>query len=192
MPAGRLDLRALFALVAVCSMAACGSEEPVSTEDKEIFLRAAEFARFGFRYDNVDALETFSKVRNFDGTYQLTYQFRTPEGETDRPLYIHVSVAVERRASDAMMAQKAEKLGLLIGFQSEGAEEREVPGTYPYGDDAKLSLIVKGENPIGNIFTMRDGGKTYLLVVSGLYFDDPALFNKVIGPKAQRFAAYSP
>jgi hypothetical protein len=67
-----------------------------------------------------------------------------------------------------------------------------VPGTYPYGDDARLSLIVKGENPIGNIFTMRDGGKTYLLVVSGLYFDDPALFNKVIGPKAQRFAAYSP
>ena len=192
MLARRLDFRGFFALLVVCGMAACGSEEPVSAEDKKIFLRAAEFARFGFRYDNVEALETFSKVRSFDGTYQLTYQFRTPEGETERPLYIFASVLVERRASDAMIAQKAEKLGLLIGFQSEGAEEREVPGTYPYGDDAQLSLIVKGENPIGNLFSMRDGGKTYLLVVTGLFFDDPALFNEVIGPKARRFAAYSP
>ena len=192
MLAGRLDFRGLFALLVVCGLAACGSEEPVSAEDKEILLRAVEFARFGFRYDNVEALETFSKVRSFDGTYQLTYQFGAPEGETGRPLYIFVSVSIERRASDAMIAQKAEKLGLLIGFQSEGAEEREVPGTFPYGDDARLSLIVKGENPIGNIFTMRDGAKTYLLVVTGVYFDDPALFNRIIGPKAQRFAAYSP
>jgi len=192
MPSGRVYLRAFLATLVACSVAACVSEEPVSADDKAIFLRAADFARFGFRYENAEAHEKFSRLRNFDGTHQLTYQFNSPQSETDRPLYIYGSVSVERRVSDAMIAQKAEKLGLLIGFKSEGAEERELPGTLPYGDDARLSLIVKDENPIGNIFALRDKGKTYLLVLTGIYFDDLELFNKVIGPKAERFAAYSP
>jgi len=192
MAAGRIHFRALFATLVVCSLAACVSEEPVSEEDKAIFLRAADFAKFGFRFERAEAHETFTRVRNFDGTYQLTYQFSSRASETDHPLYLYASVAVERRVSDAVIAQKAEKLGLLIGFKSEGAEERELPGTLPHGDDARLSLIVKGENPIGNIFTLREKGKTYLLVVTGLYFDDPELFKKIIGPKAERFAAYSP
>lgn len=190
--AGQFDARTLFAALLVCGVAGCGSEQPVSTEDKAIFLRATDLAKFGFRHENAEAYETFSKTRHFDGTYELSYQFGTPDSEQQHPLYIYISVSVERRASDAMISQKAEKLGLVVGLKAEGAEEREVPGTFPYGDDARLSLIVKGENPIGNIFTLRDKGKTYLLVLSGVYFDDPELFKKLIGPQVQRFAAYSP
>ena len=189
---GRIGFRALLAALLVGSVAACGSDQPVSAEDKTIFLRPADFARFGLRYEDAEPHETFSKTRNFDGTYELSYQFSAPGEGQQSPLYIYASVSLERRATDALIAQKAEKLGLLIGFKSEGVEERELPGTYPYGDDARLSLIVKGENPIGNLFTVRDKGKTYLLVLSGLYFSDPEVFKDVIGPKMRQFAAYSP
>lgn len=131
MPPGRVHLRAFLATLVACGVAACVAEEPVSAEDKAIFLRAADFAKFGFRYENAEAHEKFSRLRNFDGTHQLTYQFSAPQSETDRPLYIYASVSVERRVSDAMIAQKAEKLGLLIGFKSEGAEERELPERFP-------------------------------------------------------------
>jgi hypothetical protein len=80
----------------------------------------------------------------------------------------------------------------LIGFRSKGAKERKLPGALPYGDEAPLALLVKGDSPIGNTFALRDKEKTYLLVVSGLYFDDPELFMAMIGPKVQRFGAYSP
>jgi hypothetical protein len=184
--------RQLAVVLLACGVAACGSEQPVSEEDKAIFLRAGDFARFGYRYENVEAYESFSKTRHFDGSHELTYHFDTPDSEEDRPLHIFITVSVERREVDAQLAQKAQRVGLLIGFKSEGAEERELAESLPYGDEARLALLVKGDNPIGNTFALRDKEKTYLLVMSGLYFDDPELFKAMIGPKVQRFGAYSP
>jgi len=191
-PAGRVRLHVLLAAIALVSIAACSKEQPLSAEDKAIFLRAGDLERFGFRYENVEAHETFTKLKNFDGTHEVTYQFETPGSESENPLFMFITVSVERRASDALISQKAGKLGLSIGFSAEGAEEREVPATLPYGDEARLALLVKNGNPIGNTFSMRDGAKTYLMVVSGLYFSDPELFKEVMGPKLERFASYEP
>jgi hypothetical protein len=184
--------RQLAAVLLACGVAACGSEQPVSEEDKSIFLRAEDFARLGYRYENLEAHETFSKARHFDGSHKLTYRFDSPEGEAERPLHIYITVSIERREADAMLAQKAQRAGLLVGFKSEGAEERELSGTLPYGAETRLALLVKDDSPIGNTFTFRDKEKTYLLVVSGLYFDDPELFTAMIAPKVRRFGAYSP
>lgn len=187
-----IAIRRLFAVLLVCGMAACGSEQSVTEEDKTIFLRAGDFAGFGYRYRNVETYETFSKTRHFDGSHELTYRFDTPESERERPLHIYISVSIERRESDAILSQKAQRLGLLVGFRSEGAEERELAASFPYGDEARLALLIKNDQPIGNTFTLRDKERTYLLVLSGLYFDDPALFEEMVGPKVQRFAVYSP
>ena len=188
----RIHFGVLLAGIALLSVAACSKEQPLSAEDKAIFLRAADLEKFGFRYENAEAYETFTKLKNFDGTHEVTYQFETPESEAENPLFVYITVSVERRASDALISQKAGKLGLSIGFSAEGAEEREVPATFPYGDEARLALLVKNGNPIGNTFSMRDGTKTYLMVMSGLYFSDAELFKEVIGPKLERFARYEP
>jgi hypothetical protein len=184
--------RVLLVALLACGAAACGMEQPVSANDKALFLRPADLGRFGFRFENAAVHETFAKTRHFDGTYELSYQFQTPESQQENRLYIYTSVSVERRASDAMISQKAERLGLLVGLKSEGTEEREVAGSFPYGDDVRLALLVKGGNTIGNTFTVRDQEKTYLLVLSGVYFDNAELFKEVIGPKMRRFADYSP
>lgn len=184
--------RMLLAAITLCSVAACSQEQPVSAEDKAIFLRAADLERFNIRYEDVSSYETFTKTKHFDGTHEVTYQFGTPESETDNPLFIYISVSIARRPADALIAQKASKLGLSIGFGTGDTEERELPGKLPFGDEARLALLVKGGNPIGNTFSMRDGSKTYLLVMSGLYFSDPELFKEVMGPKLERFASYEP
>lgn len=190
--ARRVEFRSLLAAVVLCSLAACSQEQPVSTEDKAIFLRAGDLQRFNVRYENVEAYETFTKTKHFDGTHEITYQFGTPETEVDNPLFIYISVSIARRAADALIAQKASKLGLSIGFGTEDTEERELSASLPYGDEARLALLVKSGNPIGNTFSMRDGSKTYLLVMSGLYFSEPELFKEVMGPKLERFASYEP
>lgn len=183
---------ALLVAIALCALAACSREQPVSDADKAIFLRAGDLEQFNVRYEDVEASETFTKTRHFDGTHEVSYQFLTPESESERPLYIYISVSVERRAADALIAQKAGKLGLSIGFGTEGTEEREMPVKLPYGDDARLALLVRDGRPIGNTFSMRDGSKTYLLIMSGLYFSDAEMFKSVIAPKLERFATYAP
>jgi hypothetical protein len=177
-------MRALAVAFCLLFVVACSTEEPVTDADKAVVLRAAELSRFGYRFENIEALETFTKKRHLDGTSEIEYRFQSPPGA--KVLFLHVSVKLAKNESDAAFTQGAEKVGLMIGFKKSGVEERELPAP-PAG---KLSLLVKDERPIGNIFTASDGGKTFLLVMSGLYFDDSALWQKVIEPSMSRFRAY--
>jgi len=184
--------RALLAALIALGVAACGTEQPVGDAERALFLRAADLAELGVRYAGAEAHETFSKRRHFDGAYEVNYEFKTPESEEARPLFIYTSVSVQPKASDAMLSEGAEKIGLLIGFKREGVEERDVEDAPRFGQSSRLAVLVKDERPIGNVFSMRDGRKTYLLVIAGVYFKDPALWRETIGPKLARLAAYAP
>lgn len=185
----RFRMSAVFIVLLLCGLAGCGSQEPVSDADKSVFLRATELASYGLKYENAERYETFSKTRQFDGAYQLTYEFETPEGE--RPLYIYTSVSVARNVSDAAVAEGAEKIGMLIGLRSAGVEEKDV-SLEPGKERRRLKLLLKGGKPLGNLFTARNGRKTYILVVAGLYFDDAQAWEKLVEPKLRQLAGYSP
>jgi hypothetical protein len=170
----------------LCALAACGAQEPVTDADKALFLRVGDLAEFGVRYPNAEAAESFSKAKQTDGSYEITYKF---EASGDgRPLFIESNVNVGRSSSDAKLAENAGKLGLLVAFKNNGVEEREVAGIRT----GKLTLLMKGEVPIGNVFTLRDGTRTHLLFISGLYVRDAAVWQKLMAPKLERLMAYSP
>ena len=183
----RPALRAILLPLAGLALAACGAQEPVTDSEKALFVRVSDLAQFGVRYPNAEAAETFSKSKQLDGSYEITYRFETPSGES-RALFIHGSVSVGREMTDAMLAESAEKIGLLVAFKKSGVQEREVAGVSP----GKLTLLVKDEQPIGNVFTLRDGAKTHFFVMSGLYVKDPAIWQKLMGPKLEQLSRYSP
>jgi hypothetical protein len=173
-------------------VAACSVEEPVSKSEKALFVRAADLAPFGVHFPNAEDYERFSKQKHFGGSYELTYEFRTPEDAKERPLFIHVGVSVLRTGYDAVLSEQAGNVGLLVGLKSSGAEEREVADYSRDGEAGKLALLVLNGKPIGNSFRARAGTKTYLLVMSGIYFDDPEDWRKVIAPKLKLLASYTP
>jgi hypothetical protein len=185
-----LSIGAVVVALFLFGATGCGSEEPLSEADKSLFLRAADLAGYGYQYKNPDSYETFSKTRQFDGSYQLRYEFQTPAGERS-PLYIYASVSVARSAADAALNGGAENIGMLIGLKAGGVEEREVH-LQPGDDRNRLRVLVKGGKPLGNVFTARDGRKTYMLVLAGLYFEDAEDWKKLVEPKLQQLAGYSP
>lgn len=65
-------------------------------------------------------------------------------------------------------------------------------GAPRYGDSSSFTVLVKDEKPIGNVFTVRDGKKTYLLVMAGVFFRNPEEWGRLVGPKLKLLAAYSP
>ena len=81
---------------------------------------------------------------------------------------------------------------MLIGLKASGVEDREVQMKTSSNEQSKLRLLVKGDKPLGNIFTTRDGRKTYFIVVTGLYFDDAEDWKKLFAPKLEQLAGYSP
>jgi hypothetical protein len=56
----------------------------------------------------------------------------------------------------------------------------------------KLTLLVKNDVPIGNVFTLRDGNKSHLFIISGLYVKDAAVWQKLIEPKLENLMRYAP
>jgi len=179
-------MRALLpALCLVLALAACGEPEPVDEADKALFLRVSDLASLGVQYANPEASETFTKIRQFDGSYKLTYKFQNAAGQ--RPLFLfgHITVG---EPSDAETRASALKVGLLIGFTKNGVEERELPPMRA----GKLTLLVKDEVPIGNVWTVIDGGKTYVVIVSGLHMKEPAAWQKLVDPKLEQLSRYSP
>ena len=179
----------LLSLVLAC-LAGCGTEEPLSEADKSLFLRPSDLVRYGFQYDDPDSYEKFSKSRQFDGAYQLKYEFQPGKSERRR-VFIYASVLVAQNESDAALNESAEAVGMVLGLKASGVEEREL--RMKSGSElGKLRLLVKGDKPLGNIFTTRDGRKTYLLVVTGFYFDDAEDWKKLVAPKLEQLAGYSP
>jgi len=176
--------RAVCLLLAL-ALAGCGKPEPVEEADKALFLRVADLAGFGVRYDDPGAGETFTREKQFDGSYELTYKFQSAAGQ--RPLFLYGNVSIGQ-PSDAAMRAGALKVGLLIGFTKNGVEERELPAMRT----GKLTLLVKDEAPIGNVFAVTDGGKTHVVIMSGLYMKDPALWQQLIDPKLEQLSRYSP
>lgn len=182
----------MLGVLLLSCVAACSVENSVSETEKALFLRAADLAPFGFQYQNAEAHERFSKLRLFDGSRELTYEFRTPKDTKERPLFIHISVSALRSINDAALSEKAGNVGLLIGLKASGAEEREVAGYPRDGEAGRLALLVLNGKPIGNSFRARAGTKSYQLVMSGIYFKDPEHWRKVIAPKMELLATYTP
>ena len=187
----RFGIRTAFAALLLAWLAGCGTEEPLSEADKSLFLRPTDLVRYGFQYEDPASYEKFSKSRQLDGAYQLKYEFQPGKTERRR-VFIYASVSVARNESDAALNESAEAVGMLIGLKASGVEDREVQMKTSSNEQSKLRLLVKGDKPLGNIFTTRDGRKTYFIVVTGLYFDDAEDWKKLFAPKLEQLAGYSP
>ena len=186
----RFGMGAAWAALLLVCLAGCGREEPLSEVDKSLFLRPADLARYGFQYDDPASYEKFSKSRQIDGAWQLKYEFQ-PDKSERRRVFIYASVSVAKNESDAALNEGAEAVGMLIGLKASGVEDREVR-MKPGNEQSKLRLLVKGDKPLGNVFTTRDGRKTYFIVMTGLYFDDAEDWKKLFAPKLEQLASYSP
>ena len=181
----RQPARLISWILACLLVAACGAQEPVTEADKAILVRVGDLAVFNVRVPDAESGESFAKVKQLDGAYELTYKFETPSGAA-RPLFIHVSATLGRKASDAVLAESAEKIGLLIALKKSGVLEQEVAGI----KSGRLTLLVKDGQPMGNLFTLREGTKTYLFLMSGLFVRDAESWEKLAGKRIEQLVRY--
>lgn len=173
-------------------IAGCQKNLPVGAADKDVVLRAADLIPYGYGLEKTERYETFERIRYFDGSHELTYEFQTPDSEEENALYINVVVSVETSTADALTSHGAQKVGLGIGLKANGVEQREIENFYRYGDSSSFAVLEKNGHPIGNVFTARDGKRVFVLTLSGMYFDDAATFKELIEGRLRKFSAYQP
>jgi len=179
-------------LLAALGLVGCQRDLPISAADREVVLRAADLIPYGYGLEQTGRYETFKRIRYFDGSHELTYEFQTPDSEEENALYINVVVSVEKSTADALTSHGAEKVGLTIGLKANGVEQREIKDFYKYGDSSSFAILEKDGHPIGNIFTTRDGKRVFVLTLSGMYFDDAETFKELIEGRLRKFSVYQP
>jgi hypothetical protein len=186
----------ILGLVTSCVVAfgATGCEKNLSVReaDKEVVLRAADLIPFGYGLEKTEPYETFKRIRYLDGSHELTYEFETPDSETENALYLNVTISVEKSVADAVTSQGAGVVGLNIGLKANGVEKREIKNFYSYGDKSSFFVLEKDGRPIGNIFAVRNGKRVFLMILSGMYFEDAATFKELIEGRLEKFSAYAP
>lgn len=177
-------------LLSVMAIAGCTRHEPLTEQEKALFPRGGELSGYGISYRAPERYETFSKETGFDGARTLDYTFETPKKTDEHTLFLSGTLTLDRNLSDALLTEGAQRTGLRLGFSKE-VEERELAKSGAFGDSSKLSLLIRHGKPFGNLFLTRNGTTTYLMVLSGLYFEDEASWREFIGPRLKRLAAYS-
>lgn len=180
----------LFSLTLALCAAGC-TRVKMSEAEKELILRAQDLAPYGFNVDGASQYESFSKSVYFDRSYELEYEYQTPDGSGLDPLYLNVSVSFEKSPADARVTQGATKMGLSAGSYFEGLKLEEKRGFFKYGEESSYYVLLskKGE-PAGSYFVTREGSKVYSLLVAGVVFDEPEAWAELVTPKLQKFSAH--
>jgi hypothetical protein len=154
-------------------------ELPLSAKDQAALLTIEDVALWSEDFSPDISMESFSKKRYLDGSYEIDYEFDDPADE-DSP-YVMCSIAVEPKGSDALIAYKAMQAGINIGFAAEGEVELvERNDLFQWGDASKFSLILSGGAPVGMVFSARKDIRVFLISVSGICSDDPVLIEALL------------
>jgi hypothetical protein len=171
-------------LVAVLASGCVGGT--LAEEEKGHLLTVEDLAGFGVKAAEPERFGKFRKTSYLDFSKDLEYEYEIPDGVTVAdPLYLSCTISLERSVADARSTYfLQEKTVTTVGkWRDLGIEEKK--DFFRWGDAAKFALFVKNGKPVGNLFVGRKGKVVYFVCLSGVYFDDPKLWAKLMEPKLQ-------
>jgi hypothetical protein len=166
-------------LLAALGLLACSVSGELTGSERALLLTEADFRLTG-RAADAPLQGKYRKMTNqLDKSRELSYVYEK-EGSG---FYLSNTLTLDFSPGNALITEGAQKAGLMIGLTAAGVSEDPIELTAKYGDRASLTLLRKEGKPIGNVFTAVAGKKVFVVVFSGVYFDDAAVFDGLIAPK---------
>lgn len=180
----------IVGVLAICVLAALvftwlAREETVTEKDRDVLLTADHFVEWVEDFEVDPSLETFTKIRNIDRSYELDYEYEAED------FYLSCSIGVDRTPVDARQSYVAMLAGATIGASLEDMEWRERPGMMRWGDQSKCALLYVDDEPAGNLFACRKGKRTLFVMFTGVWFDAES-FRELLEPVLEKLDGYDP
>jgi len=181
----------IIILVMLVALSCSCARQSIREEDKPLLLTVEDLAPYGVSLDDYQRYETFKRDVYIDGSVDIEYEFDPPE-ESEINLYLSVTASFERTIKDAKLAYQMELKGTTVGAKLGGAAATESKEFFAYGDESFFAFLMGEQGPGGNLFITRSGTKVYIVIIGGVYFDNPDDWVEVIIPKLQYLESYSP
>lgn len=175
--------KGLCLLLGLALLVGCSRSDKPSSVEQNLLLTSADFKRYG-----IEGQGHFSRlVTYWNRTTELTYEHNPGHG-----FFLHSSLKVFPDAGAAVMNSMAEAAGAGIGLDNGDVRQQNLPLAGQYGSHAELKLLTKRGKPVGNLFAVSIGSKSFLVLFTGLYFDSATAFEAFIAPKMAALSAYDP
>jgi len=183
--AARMIGRNLLLLTTLCVLG-CSVSADLDDNERALLVTEVDFKEFAPPIQS-GVTGMYSKRTSYlERKVELSYKLDA----SGPSFYLFNNVTIESSATQALITQAAQKAGLMIGLKSNGIVEEPVKLGLSYGEKTSLSLLKRSGKPIGNVFMSVIGRKVYLLVFSGIYFDDAEAFGTFIAQKMDTFTRY--
>lgn len=180
-------MKCAAAFVVVCLLAACSMGSDLGEDERGLLLTEQDFRDFGVTL-TLARPGRFHKTMTYAGQgVELSYE---QSGAGD--FYPINSFNRHFTAQSSLGDATGWELGFALGRQLSELERTPIDLTHRYGEGARLYLLTIHGRPVGNMFSFWDGRKTYMALFTGVYFQDPDLFDAFIRDKVARMQAYEP
>lgn len=171
-----------------------GTEEPMAAHERELLLTAEDLSPFviGGLVGGPRSMELAEKRRFPGGGTELSYEYDAVD-DVDG-VYLSSGINFDRTVSDANMTYTGMEIGASIGLSMAEEEivERDAPELLQWGDESRSTLLLSGGVPVGNVFVARKGRRVFHLILAGVYFDDPAVFQDLVLPHLDAMDRHRP
>lgn len=158
-----------------------GKQLAATAQDRALVVDAAALAARAPGLAVDPKKEQLKKEKDAFGVVTVSYEY---EGQP--ALYVKSSASFDRTASDAKTSYGAARLGLQ-GYLAATGKLQTVArrDLLEWGDESESSLLVRNGKPLGNFFIARKGGRVFMLMTAGLYFDDPETMGEIVLPRLE-------
>lgn len=156
--------------------------QTVSPAEKSAFIAVADLRAAGYSHPKWPQGK-YSKTPNSNGTFELEYEAETPDSLRSAPLYLSNILAQHQNALVAKENVDLTRTVFTGMFKSQGFVEKSVPKQLIYGDSSRLTTLSSEGIVAGNIFSARKKGRTFLLMLIGVSFEDAKSWDAFAGRK---------
>ena len=177
-------------LLALCPLLLACVDQQIEDRDRALFVTVKDLEEYGIRMEpSIPAVER--RIRYLDRSLEIEYELDASE-DAEQPLYLSSTAGLDVSEREAKVTYAALRAGFKVGVKWGGLEVSPDPEFYSYGDDSYFALLLYDGRPAGNVFLMREGARTYSLVLSGIYFDEISSWKALVEPRLASLRSYQP
>lgn len=167
---------------------ASAKSAPLVPGDREALLTADDlFVAAGTDAKAEATREKTGRRKLFDGSTEVNYEYESDEP----PLYVATTISLEKDVGDARTTFHSQAVGGAVGLAvvGQGMKMQDRPDLLDFGEERKSQLLMMDGKPVGNFLVARKGTRVYLVLFTGIYFDEAEDFRAVMEPKLAAFEA---
>lgn len=178
----------IIPIIVLLSILECTKRPDVTKEEANFFAGAVLFKFYDSNYS--DKFETIKRIKPVINSYGLQYNYDNRTAATDTPLIIIATAAYLFDGNDTDAIYNSTRNGTLAGIGSNPDYTFKEKDYYKYGDESKIYEIYNQKEPIGSYFILKKENAVYDYYLSGVYIDDPKIWESIIAGKVDKFLKY--